>query len=103
MSDTKMLPAHPRCNAQVEVFNKKIKKSLMSFVNNTTLNWEIFLPAFALSFNTIYHCTIVTAPFKLLFGIKLLLPLFPNEDIQKIHYIQTSAAECFNVVQKLQK
>jgi acetyltransferase-like isoleucine patch superfamily enzyme len=29
------------------------------------------------------------------------LPLFPNEDIQQIHYSETSAAECFNLLQKI--
>jgi hypothetical protein len=41
--------------------------------------------------------------FKLLLGEKAWLPSFPNEDIQKIHYGETSAAESFNLLQKLQK
>jgi hypothetical protein len=44
---------------------------------------------------------IATTPFKLLFGVKARLPSFPNEDIQKIHYGETSAAECFNQLQKI--
>jgi IS30 family transposase len=61
---TKTSPAHPQCNAQVEVFNKRVKKFLQSFVDNTTLNWET---ALAISFNTSYHSTIATTPFELLF------------------------------------
>ncbi len=38
-------------------------------------------------------------PVELLFR----LPSFPNEDIQKIHYDETSAAEWFNLLQKLRK
>jgi hypothetical protein len=45
---TKTTPAHPQCNTQVEVFNKTIKKYLASFVNDTTLDWENFLPALML-------------------------------------------------------
>ncbi len=30
---TKTSPAHPQCNAQVEVFNKTVKKFLQSFVD----------------------------------------------------------------------
>jgi hypothetical protein len=41
-------------------------------------------------------------PFELLFGKKARLPSFPNEDIQQIHYGETSAAERFNFLQKLQ-
>jgi len=98
---TRMLPAHPQCNAQVEVFNKTVKKFLQSFVDDTTLNWETFLPALAISYNTSYHSTISTTPFKLLFGEKARLPSFPNEDIQQLHYGETSAAERFNMLQKL--
>jgi hypothetical protein len=42
VSHTKMSPAHPQCNAQVDVFNKTVKKFLQSFVNDTTLNWEMY-------------------------------------------------------------
>jgi hypothetical protein len=40
-------------------------------------------------------------PFKLLFGEKSQLPSFPNVDIQDIHYGGTSAAERYNLLQKL--
>jgi len=59
VSHSKTTPAHPQCNAQVEVFNKTVKKYLASFVNNTTLDWENFLPALMLSYNS----TIATTPF----------------------------------------
>jgi hypothetical protein len=67
--------------------------NLQSFVDDTTLNWETFLPALAISHNTSYHFTIATMPFELLFGKKARLPSFPNKDIQQIHYGETSAAE----------
>jgi hypothetical protein len=98
---TKTSPAHPQCNAQVEVFNKTVKNFLQSLVDDTTLNWEPFLPALAISYNTSYHSTITTTPFELLFGEKARLPSFPNEDIQQIHYGETSVAERFNLLQKL--
>ncbi len=71
-------------------------------MDDTSLNWETFLPALAISYNTSYHSTIETTPFKLLFGEKARLPSLPNEDIQQIHYRETSAAERFNLLQKLQ-
>jgi hypothetical protein len=70
-------------------------------VDDTTLNWEMFLPALAISYNTSYHSTIATTPFELLFGEKARLLSFPNEDIQQIHYRETSAAERFNLLQNL--
>ncbi len=103
VSHTKMLQAHPQCNAQAEFFNKTVKKFLQSLVDDTTLNWETFLPALALSYNTSYHSTVASTPFELLFGEKARLPSFPNEDIQKLHYQETSVAECLNLLQKLQE
>jgi hypothetical protein len=98
---TKTTPAHPQCNAQVEVFNKTVKKYLASFVDDTTLDWEIFLPALTLSYNTSYHSTIATMPFKLLFGDKPRLPSFPNQDIQRLHYGESTAAERYQLLQKI--
>ncbi len=39
----------------------------------------------------------------MLFGEKAQLPSFPNEDIQKIRYGETSAAKRFNLLQKLRR
>jgi hypothetical protein len=35
---TKTTPAHSQCNAQVELFNKTVKKYLALFVDDTTLD-----------------------------------------------------------------
>jgi len=67
---SKTTTAHPQCNAQVEVFNKTVKKYIASFMDDTMLDWENFLPALMLSYNTSYHSTIATLPFELLFGMK---------------------------------
>ncbi len=98
---TKTTPAHPQCNAQVEVFNKTVKKYLASFVDDTTLDWENFLPALMLSYNTSYQSTIATTPFELLFGEKPRMPSFPNPDIQRLHYGESTAAERYQLLQKI--
>jgi hypothetical protein len=46
---------------------------------------------------------IATTPFVLLFGEKAWLPSFQNEDIQRVHYGETSMAQRFNLLQKLRK
>jgi hypothetical protein len=98
---TKMTPAHPQCNVQVEVFKKNVKKYLASFMDDTTLDWENFLLALMLSYNTSYHSTISTTPFELLFGTKPRLPSFPNPDIQKVHYGESTLAEQYQILQKI--
>jgi hypothetical protein len=98
---TKTTPAHPQCNVPVEVFYKRVKKYLASFVDDTTLDWENFLPALMLSYNMSYHSTIATTPFKLLFGEKPRLPSFPNPDIQHLHYGESTSAERYQLLQKI--
>jgi hypothetical protein len=96
VSHTKTSPAHPQCSAHVEVFNKMVNKVLQSFVEDTMLNWETFLLALGISYNTSYHSTIATTPFELLFRQKARLLSFPIEDIQQLHYSQKSTAEHFS-------
>jgi hypothetical protein len=97
---TKTTPAHPQCNTQVEVFKKTVKKHLALFVDDTMLDWENFLPVLMLSYNTSYHLTIAMMPFELLFGTKPRLPSFPNQDIQKVHYGESTSAERYQLLQK---
>jgi hypothetical protein len=59
------------------------------------------LPALTLSYNTSYHSTIATTPFELLFGNKPRLPSFPNPDIQRLHYGESTAAERYQLLQKI--
>jgi hypothetical protein len=85
----------------VEVFNKTVKKYLASFVNDTTLDWENFLLALMLSYNTSYHSTIATTPFELLFGEKPRMPSFPNPEIQRTNYGKSTSAERYQLLQKI--
>ncbi len=98
---TKTTPAHPQCNAQVEVFNKTVKKYLASFVNHTTLDGENFLLALMVSYNTSYHSTIATTLFELLFGEKPRLPSYPNPEIQHLHCGESTSAERYQLLQKI--
>jgi hypothetical protein len=100
VAHTKTSPAHTQCNSQVDVFNKTVKKYLASFMDDTALKWETFLPALLLSYNMSYHSMIGTTPFKLLFREKARLPSFPYEDIQKFigvkHLLQNDSICCKN-------
>jgi len=70
-----------------------MKKYRASFVDNTTLDWENFLPALMLSYNTSYHSTIARTPFELLFGEKPRIPSFLNSDIQQQQYGEFTSTE----------
>jgi hypothetical protein len=94
---SKTTPYHPQCNSQVEVFNKTVKKYLASYVDETPLHWDEFLPALMLSYNTSYHSTIATTPFELLFGVRPRLPSLPTPEIQRQHYGESFPAERLQV------
>ena len=93
-------PAHPQCNAQVEVFNKTVAKYLASFVDNSTLDWEQYIPALMFSYNTSYHSTIHTTPYELLYGMKPRTPSLPASDIQRKFYGESFASERLQILQK---
>jgi len=80
---TTTTPGHPQCNAHAEVFNKTLAKYLASFVDESTLDWEQYLPALQFSYNTSYHSTISTTPFELLYGMKPRTPSIPGQDVQR--------------------
>jgi hypothetical protein len=93
------MPYHPQCSAQVEVFNKTVMKYLASYVDETTLNWDEFLPALMLAYNTSYHSTIATTPFQLLFGVRPRLPSLPAPEIQRQNYGESFSAERLQLLQ----
>ncbi len=74
---------HSQCNSQAEVCNKTIAKYLAAFVNESTLDWELFI--LALAYNTSYHRSDKATPFSLMFGMEARLPTFFAQDIQCLH------------------
>ena len=84
----------------MEVFNKTLAKYLESFVGSSTLGWEQLIPAMMFSCNTIYHSTIMTTPFELLFGLKPCTPSFPHQHVQRLHYGESFAAERLQILQQ---
>ena len=59
---------HPQTNAQVEVCNKTVAEYLKTQEAANTLNWELYMAPMAFAYNTPFHRTIKTTPFKLKFG-----------------------------------
>ena len=86
-------PRHPQCNAQCEIANKTIAKYLSSYVNQDTLDWEVYLPPLMLYYNTSFHRSIKTSPFFLTFGIEPRLPNFPEPDLRRKFYGESDADE----------
>jgi hypothetical protein len=67
---------HPQCNSQAEVCNKTIAKYLAAFVDGSTMDWEIYMPALMFAYNTSFHRSIQATPFSLTYGLEARLPSF---------------------------
>jgi len=90
---------HPQTNAQAEVANKTIAKYLASVVDSNTLDWELYLPPLAFSYNTSFHRSIKATPYFLTYGQEVRLPGFPNPDIRRL-YGEDPATEWFQRLQQ---
>ena len=91
-------PYWPQCNSQAEVANKTIQKYLASFVDETTLDWPLYMAPMAFAYNTSVHRSIKTTPFFLTFGVEPRYPSFPNPEVQR-YYGESTAAEWYNTLQ----
>ncbi len=81
---------HPQCNSQAEVYNKTIAKYLAAFVNGSTLDWEIYVPALIFAYNTSFYCSIHATPFSLTNGLEAQLPSFFAPDFRCLHDLRLS-------------
>jgi transposase InsO family protein/ribonuclease HI len=88
-------PYHPQCNSQAEVVNKTIAKYLSSFVDETTLDWELYLPPLMFSYNTSMNSTTKFTPFFLTFGQLPRAPHFPTPDLTKKFYGESTIDEMY--------
>jgi transposase InsO family protein len=87
---------HPQCNAQAEVANKTIAKYLSTHVNETTLDWEIYIAPLMFAYNTSFHKSISNSPFFLTFGIEPRLPNFPAPELRRKFYGESEGADMWH-------
>jgi transposase InsO family protein len=73
---TTTTPYHPQTNSQVELVNKTIAQYLKTQVDINTLNWELYLAPMAFAYNTSFHRTISSTPFKVTYGLDARTPDF---------------------------
>ena len=72
-------PYHPECNAQAEVFNRSMRQYLQTVMAAPYLDWEQYLPALRMSYNTSVSKATLKTPFSLLFGFEANMPYFDFE------------------------
>ena len=69
-------------------------------MNESTLDWEQYIPAMMFAYNTSYHSTIMSTPFELLYGMKPRHPSFPSQDMQRLHHGESFASQRIQILQK---
>ena len=97
---TNTAPYHPQCNSQAEIFNVTLAKFLRNVVDESTLDWELYLAPLMFSYNTSYHSTTKSSPFELLYGMKPRLPAFPGPELDRINYGEHFVAERLQILKK---
>ena len=85
-SHLKTAPYHPQCNSQAEVANKTIQKYLNSFVNESTLDWELYLAPLMFSYNTSFNRSILNTPHDLTIGQQARQPIFIQDNLKQKFY-----------------
>jgi len=77
---TTNLSYHPQCNSQANICNKTIAKYLAAFVDDSILDWEIYVPALLFAYNTNFHRSVQATPSSLPYGLEAWLPSFFASD-----------------------
>ena len=92
-------PFHPETNAAAESYNRTIIKYMRAVLDNeTTLEWEEWLPALQFSYNTHVHRSSKETPFYLTYLYDPRMPYFDIEKPKKM-YGENVAVERFKQVQ----
>ena len=95
----KTAPYHPQCNSQAEVANKTIADYLSKYVDQTTLDWELYIAPLMFAYNTSFHRSIQNTPHFLTYGIQARQPAFFQEDLNRKFYGENTTDE---LTQRLQ-
>lgn len=91
-------PYHPQCNSQAEIVNKTIAKYLSTFVDDSTLDWELYLAPLMFAYNTSIHRATKFSPFKLTYGVDPRLPGFVTPDLNRKFYGETPIDDLQNTM-----
>ena len=59
---------HPKTNGEVERLNKIVKQMLASNLDEFQSDWDVYLPALTLAYNTAKQASIDKPPYEALFG-----------------------------------
>jgi hypothetical protein len=76
----KTTPHWPKCNGQVEVFNRTIGKYLRSFTDLERMNWCSYLPALGFCYNTGVSKSTQVSPFSLWYAFQPKMVFFDAEN-----------------------
>ena len=82
----KTAPYHPQCNSQAEVANKTIADYLSKYIDQTTLDWELYKAPLMFAYNTSFYRSIQNMPHFLTYRTQASQPAFFQEDLNRKFY-----------------
>lgn len=68
-------PYHPQTDGQTERFNQTLKQMLRKFVNDTSSDWDQWLPYLLFTYREVPQVSTGFSPFELLYGHEVRGPL----------------------------
>ena len=70
---------HPQTDGQSEIANLTILDMLKCYAHETQTQWEKYLPLVEFAYNNTVHSSIGKAPFEIIYGKPLLLPIMREQ------------------------
>ena len=68
-------PYYPQANGLAEATNKTLQNILQKFVNENRMDWDTKLQSELWAYQTTYKTSIRTTPFRLAFGLEVVMPV----------------------------
>lgn len=75
ISKTRTTAFHPRSDGMVERLNRTIKEMISKYVNLPQTNWDKYIDAISMAYNTSVHETTGLTPYRMLFGCEMTVPV----------------------------
>lgn len=93
ISKTRTTAFHPRSDGMVERLNRTIKEMISKYVNLPQTNWDKYIDAISMAYNTSVHETTGLTPYRMVFGCEMTVPVSVLCDFSDF---QTKDIKCYS-------
>ena len=95
---------HPQTDGQSEIANLSILDMLKCYAHETQTQWEKYLPLVEFAYNNIVHSSTGKAPFEIIYGKPLLLPIMRTKEeiFHADEFVHTAFSQVKSAIEKSQ-